>query len=312
MCGWFQDIEIGDLDNLKMKKLAFISSIFLIISLSAVYAQQNFEASDILLKVSLYSGEKVTKTVGVTGNEAGTYNFNILGSDGFKLTENSVHLNKGEEKPLTVFFDSSGLNPGAYVGSIKVVTPSDEVYYIPIIFEVKSKDVFFDSSLDIPLQYASISPGGKLFAQIRFFDLTSGGTDNGLGPTDLEVGYQITDLNGKVITSENNVVFINKQTQIAKSFSFPKDIAVGDYVLSVITKYKGSVGISSSLFTIDQKLTRFFGVNVVIDPTSFFLILTSVIVILFIVIFVLIYYLRIRNRMLKSQSDLLFGTKKVN
>jgi hypothetical protein len=78
---------------------------------------------------------------------------------------------------MEVIFDASKLEPGIYVGSIRV-SSAKETTYIPIILEVDSEDVFFKGTLDIPPQYNKIAAGDKLLAQFKVFDLTSGGTSN--------------------------------------------------------------------------------------------------------------------------------------
>src|SRR5205823_1814544 len=120
------------------------------------------------------------------------------------------------------------------------------------VFEVESKDVFFDSNLEIPVKYSDISPGDNMVVQLNVFDLFSG-TKTGLNSSSVDVEYTIHDLDGNKIISEHETLVVDNQISITKTMQFPKTIKTGQYVLSVVLNYRSSVGISSELFTISNK-----------------------------------------------------------
>jgi hypothetical protein len=193
------------------------------------------------------------------------------------------------------------LTEGIYVGNV-VISSAGEDVSVPVIFEIESSDLFFDSNLDVPPQYQKILPSSKLVAQIRLFDLTSGATSEGMGNTKVDVEYKVYSVaTGREISTESESVVINKVTPVTKTVQFTKNIKQGFYVFSVIVKYKTSIGVSSYLFEIssdavqptatDQFDWKFIAALLVI----FFLFLSM--------IFLFVYLLKDRDRMMAEMRE---------
>jgi len=237
----------------RMEKRVCLIVLILIVFSFIVSANPDLEISSLLLKVSLKEGESVTKSFTVTSPEGSDYNLEVVSVPGVGLSENSFVLGEGEKKAIDVKFDGAGVGPAVYVGSIDI-SSLDEALSLPVILEVESKDIFFDANLDIPPVYTDIEPGGKVVAQVKIFDLTSGGgTSEGvddLGTVSVDLEYSVYDLQGNVLSSESERMVIDKQAQVTKTFSFPEKIDEGDYVMSVLVRYGSSVGISSQMFSI--------------------------------------------------------------
>jgi hypothetical protein len=209
------------------------------------------ETSQVLLKVSLGKGGVTSRNIGFSTDKGGEVRLEILGVPGVSLDEDLYVVGIDERKDVKIVFDSSGLEPGAYVGKVKI-SGGGETLFIPIVFEVESEDVFYDVNLEIPPQYNIIEPGGKLFVQLKFFDLASGGTTDGLGASTVNTEYILYSFDGEVISTETESFIVDKQTSTTKTISLPRDIGEGDYVFVAIARYSSSVGISTQLFSVSR------------------------------------------------------------
>ena len=257
-----------------------------------VLASPDLEVSSLLLKVSLKEDESIIKSFTITSPDGSDYNLEIISAPGLKLGEQSFVLGEGEKKSIDVTFDSTGVASGIYVGSIDI-SSLKETLSLPVILEVESQDVFFDANLDIPPAYTEIEKGGKVVAQVKIFDLTSGGGTsegmNSLGTVSVDLEYNVFDLNGNVLSSESERMVVDKQAQVTKTFSFPEKIEEGDYVLSVLVRYGSSVGISSQMFSIRKPIAESSSLKF-FDPSStliFVLIFVFVVGIVFLFIYIL-------------------------
>jgi hypothetical protein len=214
---------------------------------------ESLEANSLLLKLSTHQGELFNRSVTFSSDSGGTFAARIQGFEqGVSLRDTPFILDQGQSKPLSLFFDTSLLKPGVYVGSL-VLSGTSVSASVPLILEVESEDVFFDANVDIPPQYSEVKPGEKVVAQIKVFDLTAGGgTRAGLGPTNVLLHYAIVDSMGKQVSSESETVSVDTTTQITQALGFPDSMPPGDYVFYVSVAYKSSVGTSSHLFKISD------------------------------------------------------------
>jgi len=282
-----------------IKKGVCVVLLFLFV-VSFVYASLGLEVSSLLLKVSLNKGESVAKSFTITSKEGDAYSLNVVSVPGASLSGDNFILSKGEKKTVDVIFNSTDLEPGIYVGSIDITSPK-ETLSLPVILEIESRDVFFDVNLDIPPAYTEILPGGRLIAQIKVFDLTSGGGTSegvdGVGTSSVDIEYNIFDLRGNLLSSESERLVVDKQAQVTKTFGFPEELSGGDYVVGVAVKYGSSVGVSSQMFTIEEKEVtnapslKFFDLNSAI-------VLVLILVFTFSVVFLFIYIIRDRDKLI--------------
>jgi len=261
-------------------------------------AAQSFDVSSLLLKVAVESGDSLQKQVNINARSSGDYRASTVGLEGVSVSDSEFYLNEGENRAIQVNFNSLGLEPGVRVGSLRVSGPG-EVINVPLIFEIESEDLFFDINLNIPPQYTDVEPGGKLVAQLKIFDLVSGGIENGLGATAVNVEYLIIDLEGEVISSEQESVVVEGQTQISKTISFPESIEKGSYVFVAVVRYASSVGTSSFIFNIKEEGLFFEDVGFGERDVDFnFLVAVIAVLIFFLgLIIVFVYLLRDRDKM---------------
>ena len=282
----------------------FISLFILSFASSAEQSTESFDLNSLVLKASVVKGDAVTKVLTISKGHGQDIYLEVVGLKGINISETSFVLGQDASKNVQVRFDSSTLAPGVYSGSIKV-SDGGNILFLPVIFEVESKDVFYDANLEVAPQYSKIMPGDKLVAQLKIFDLTSGGTTNGLGRNSIIVEYNIRNIEGKIISTETESVVVDKQAQITKAISFPKNIQLGDYVISVVVKYKSSVGTASYLFTIDQeatgnKLLNYFTKSIDLN----FIVFIALIIIFFLaMMFIFIYVIKGRDSIILEMKN---------
>ncbi len=196
------------------------------------------------------------------------------------LEKDRFELASGEIKTLNIdFLNSDNLNEDIYIGGVEFFSEKDSKM-VPIILEVESDDVLFDSNIEF-FPAARVFPGTRTNLDVKIFDLSQMGTVN------VEVISFIKSLYGETIISESETVVVKDQISITKSFNIPENIPKGDYVCGVLIKYKDSVGTASTFFTIDKKelMKTSFDINNIV----IFLILGFIIFILLIFVFYSVY-----------------------
>lgn len=210
----------------------------------------NFDLNSLLLKVSLKQGDSLNRTLSVAKGEGQEIFLSVVNVKGVSLSQDKFILG-GETRTVDVIFNSSDLKEGIYIGSIKINDATD-IMYLPVIFEVESSDLFYDINLDVTPKYSEVAPGDKLVAQVKIFDLTSGGTQEGLGPSTVNIDYNIYSFEGNLVQSESESLIVDRQAQVTKTIFFPESIGEGYYVFSAVVRHSSSVGISSYLFSISK------------------------------------------------------------
>lgn len=278
------------------KIVLFATFFFLLTTIPFSYGATSFDVGSLLLKVSLTQGKVASKSVTITSQEEGTFELTAVGIKGVSIRESSFSLQPGKTKTIEVIFDATNLEPGVYVGSIKVVS-AHETSTIPVILEVDSEDVFFKGTLDVPPQYNKISPGDKLLAQFKIFDLTSGGTSDGLGTSHVDVEYLIYTVDGNVIVSDSEDIIVDRQAQLTKTFSFPKDVKKGDYILAAIIKYKNSVSVSTNTFSIEET-SMAAGLDFGSSSATLFIIAGAIFAFFLVIVGLFVYFVHDRDKML--------------
>lgn len=276
-----------------MKKEAiFILALVLLATL--VSAQSDIEVSSVLLKGTVKVEEAITKSLNVESATGGDFEVSVLSLDNVGISEPKFFLPAGGKRGIDIVFSGVGQEPGIYVGSLQIDSPIDSVQ-IPLIAEVESTNVFFDSNIDIPPIYAEISRGSKMVYQVKIFDLTSGGgIQAGLGPENVEVEYTVSDLSGNVLITRSEEIVVDGQAQTTNTITFPPNVLPGTYVLSAKVIFGQSVGVSSQTFEITETVES-TGSSIAFDDLVL-TIMIGVAVLLFLgVVFMFVYLIHERN-----------------
>lgn len=275
-----------------------VSIILLIFVVSISTISGDLEVKSVLLKFSVNKGDSIVKNINIYSPDGGEIKVFVRGiKKGVSIKEDNFVLDKGQEKNVEVLFDSKSIDKGVYVGHLEFKEDKGSEI-IPVIFEVESKDIFFDSNLDIPLEYSEVNPNEKIVVNLKIFDLISGGTQESIGPSSINVEYNIHDLHGNIISSESENLVIDGQTSVTKTLSFPEDILIGQYVFSATIKYKDSIGTSTDLFKVSNDKQKSASSNLFdIDNFGFVFILIFMAFIFLILILFFVFMIYERNRL---------------
>lgn len=269
----------------KKRLLVLFAAVFF----STLLIADAFNVSSLLLKVSVRKNDAAQRTITITTETGDNL---VLGVDvpGVSIGEPSLNLQPGEHV-IDVKFNPSGIDPGVYVGGLSVAGLENEAF-IPIIFEVESRDVFFDSTITIPPQYNDIVAGGKLVTQVKIFDLFSSNTPS-VGVVDVQ--YLIYDKHGDVVSAETESISVEKETQLTKTVSFPEYMKEGMYVFAVIASYKSSVSTASHFFTVSAPPPEAVAEESSFDK-SLIVVLGSVFAFFAVLIFLFVYLIHDRDK----------------
>jgi len=165
-------------------------------------------------------------------------------------------LTPGQTKVLQLDFNSKigtlEFLPGVYTGKLiaKSVLEGSETEEnaewksIPIVVEIESKPVMFDTNLNVYPQQKRIFQGEDIVVSIRLFNLI------GIEPTSVLMEYSIKDLDGNSIITETETVVVATQASFTKVMQIPIDLEPETYVFSVKSEHEALIGTSSYLFEI--------------------------------------------------------------
>ena len=248
--------------------------------------KMSFSVDNVLLKLNVKEGDVLKKDVKLTNNEGGS-KFNVKTDlDFVSFNESEFFLESNNKKNFAVNFNIKNMTPGIYSGNL-IISKNKEELVIPVIIEIETKEILFDSTINVPVEYSDIYPGEKAIIENKILNLDR------IGLKTLDVEYSLRSMDGKIIYSEQESIAVEDQVLSTKIIPIEDNVKTGYYVFSAIIKYKDSVGISSYLFRIsDKKNPMIFGQN----PLFLFIVL---ILILVLVAF-FIYYLWTRDKLLKE------------
>jgi hypothetical protein len=209
---------------------------------------EKFSVDQSLIKLLLHPGEQITKNIRVRNVWANDLNFmvdfsgdieNILSIDG----DSEFSLTSGASKKMNLDITAEAdQKPGVYVGNI--IIESDEIIEIPVIIEVESDYVFFDSNLNTRVVDV-ITPGSDIDFSVKIFDMQMG-TD----PTSVKMEYSLLDMNGNEILSESESVVVLGSTETNKMITLPTMLDYGLYIFTAKAKYGSSTGVSTYLIQV--------------------------------------------------------------
>ncbi len=237
---------------MRLWKILAVMAVFLFI-ISFIHGQiigkviGEFDSDNIFLKIGIAEGGEFVKSIKVSNNNnRNHFSISAKGLDGLvSFDEKEFDLEAGESKDVKVYFKAGDNEPGIYIGKLEIVSEKD-FDEIPVVLEIQSKDVLFDSNIRFFPYGQDIISGDTLNVEIRVFDLVNRGV------SDVAADYFIKDFDGKTIISESENLIVDSKLDYSKSFKIPEEMEVGSYVLGVVLKYKDSIGTSSIYFEISD------------------------------------------------------------
>jgi large-conductance mechanosensitive channel len=214
---------------------------------------EGFQVDSLLIKTAIKSNGGYEGQIKITNiGDKSNFELKIRGPENIlSASEKSFKLEKGQTKNIVLrFSNNEGISGGVYTGIIEI-SSSGMKKEIPVIVEIESDDVLFDSNTAL-FPSGKISSGDKINAEIKVFDLSD------IGAANVDTEYFIKDFSGKTLISEKESISIKDSVLITKSFNLPKDAEIQDYVFAVVLKYKNSLAVSTSFFSVEKKSQTFY------------------------------------------------------
>ncbi len=213
----------------------------------------SFDLSEKRIKVIVKQSQSAEKTITVVnyGNAELEMTINNPLSE-VEVSPESFTLSPGGEQDILLIFNPSrDTDPGIYTGVLAITgTHGNEkrTRTVALILEVESERVLFDGSID--LSKKSFFPGEELEYTVSI---------SGLLPGTVTTAYTISDMNGKVIFTEEETVPVEQQVSFVKSAKLPSDLTPGQYVLALTMKSGESFATATELFTVEGQPSAFAG-----------------------------------------------------
>lgn len=239
---------------MKSKNLFFALLIIFLIGASniegSIFSKKSaneFEVDSLLLKVAINEKGTAANTVKIKSLvlERLHVSLKLNGLEMASLSEDEIYLNDGEEKGISVNFNSENSKPGVYLGNLEIYT-ANEKKKIPIILEIQSGEVLFDTSINLFPQ-GDVVLGEKINAEIKIFDLAN------VGRSKVKANYFIKDFEGRTILSESEDLVVENKLDYSKTLDATKNLKIGNYVFIATIEYKDSIGTSSLFFSVVEK-----------------------------------------------------------
>ena len=210
--------------------------------------KEAFTIDNLFLKISMETDKNVVNNIKITNNLDWKESFSIVPvnlDNLVSIKESNFEIESNKEKSIAVSFNTNGKKPAVYFGGLKIISAGTEKI-IPIILEVQSNEIVFDSNVNLYPQ-GDVILGQKLSMDIKIFDLKN----NGLGKINLI--YSVNDIEGKKLVSGSEDIVVGGKLDYLKIINLPENIEKGSYVLSVVINYKNSVGTSTTIFNVVEK-----------------------------------------------------------
>lgn len=228
-----------------IKAFFLLAFVFILITGQVAYVfAQGFEISQLVIKSAVKRGDSINNPVNIINlDKAKEFSISYASEKEFiSIDKDNFILDENGEETIDVKLESSRLGFGVYTGQVSIES-EEEKHVIPVILEVESADVLFDSFLEIAPRFSKISPGSELEVNVKIVNLKSS-TGN------VDVRYFIKDTHGNLIASDYESLSVANQVEFSRSFTLPEGLEEGDYVFAVYTGEAGSFGTSSALFSI--------------------------------------------------------------
>ena len=262
-------------------------------------ATGDFETDTLFLKLAINENDAATSSIRMTNTNPELEKLSVVingAGDMLQLDEKEFEVEVGNMKVLNVKINSSGKSPGVYLGQIII---SSHIYepaistkkIIPIILEIQSKDVYFDSNLNLYPQGRDFIPGDRVNTEIKIFDL------RGVGKSNVRLAYFVKSFDGKNIVSESEDIVVDSKLDYSRTIELPMNTEVGSYVFYSTLDYNGSIGTSSQLFWVADAENTQTNNNLIL----YVVIIFSFFFLIFLGLFV--YSVLFRDRMLKEMDS---------
>jgi hypothetical protein len=209
----------------------------------------NFTLNKDKISVKLKQGEVKTEEIIITNTGSQTIRVEIenLFTDFVVRGEDIIVLNPGESRTVQLHFLARITTvPDSYLGKL-IVSAENIKREILVAVDVSSKKALFDVKVEIPKKFLKVEPSEEIFANIQIFNLGE------IGRVDTEVFYIIKDIDGNIVSKEDENIAVETQTSFVKEIKISSSAKLGDYILQVRTNYNNETASSSAWFSIISK-----------------------------------------------------------
>jgi hypothetical protein len=224
--------------------VSFVSSEAFDVGVSLSPDDIDFSVSPSFVKTLVKKGEIVNNVVSVENiGEAQQFYVEFDSFIDFATIENGVfNLETNEDEEFTIVLDGVDQALGVFVGKI-IVTGEINVFELPFVFEVESKNPRFDVVSEISLASSDLTPGEELVVDVTVYNIEA---ENDAAILE----FYVSDEVGNIIVSDIQNLDVSDQVQITKNFEIPADTNLGNHIFYTYVRQEGSVGISSSSFRV--------------------------------------------------------------
>jgi len=273
-----------------IKKFVFVLLIVLFFGIISAQGS-SFDVDNPLIKGAVRAGESITDRFIVSNSGSfGEFSVEVDSKSEFiSVDKKSFVLGSKAQQDVSVSLDSKGLREGVYIG--RVLVHKDGVSKsVPIILEVESRNLLFDTASELPSNTLSIFPGGDLEVDLRVFNLRS-------PDKKVSLNYVISDFEGNIIFSDTQDLEVERRIQLFKIFEIPRYLELGNYVFYVVVSSgdRSSIGASSFMFSVSDRTSLAPG-------TSFSPLILSSFVFVFVAAFFILNYLWSKTVMTNSKN----------
>lgn len=233
--------------------LALIIAIFIYRNYFMVSKNINdsFEVNTFFLKVAIEKDKTMVSNLKISNlkNTGADFSLKLMNLGNLvHVNEPEFYLDAKQEKNIGIIFNTNDSEPGVYLGEL-VITSGSEEKTIPVILEMQSQEVLFDTNVNLFPQ-GDVIVGQKLNADIKIYDLS------GAGRNKVNLAYSVQDFEEKTFFSDSEDLIVDGKLDYSKAINLPEKIKPGNYVLVVIVSYKNSVnsvGTSTTLFNVVEQ-----------------------------------------------------------
>ena len=198
-------------------------------------------------------------------------------NDHVSVTDNEFTISGQRSNKIKVTI-LAGTQLGTSAG--KLIFRSDiKIITVPIIVEVESERVIFDSKIDVSPMDKLTKAGDTLTTHITLLPV---------GPreriVDAIVKYTIRDLDNNILYTESETFAVDEQKSYDKEIPIPNDLPAGSYIVNMDVLYENSFATSSSLFEVEEEVDQVSDdsnrliliILVIIIPLALYLLVSAV------------------------------------
>ncbi len=276
----------------KKKKILFVALAIVILAVAGFFAYSFFSGNNnsftktSLIKLNIPTGGSFESVVKISNSEKVSQNFKVYFndfSDLASLSESEFSLKPQEQKEIQILFQDEKKISEVYISKL-IIEGEFSKEEIPVVLGVEDPNRAFAIIQNSIPKYDEVSPGGKMGVEIKVYDLINANVQT------VSAEYEIMNFEGDVlkIGESNLVVGSGSKTEL---FDIPMDWDKGDYVLTVLIDYKGTISFSSYIFSVSKKADNTLSDGFILFAVIMFVFVLGILILIF-------YFIRTRDSLL--------------